>query len=174
RNVTANISSLNSHALYDFVLKQRPQLVIEVGMAYGVSTLTILSALQANGTGRLISIDPYITWESGRLVALHQVARAGVSHLHEHMHECSYTALPKLLIEEARPDFVYIDGRHNFEYVFTDFFYADKLISPGGTVAFNDAGWRSVFKAIQFVKKFRRYEELDVGLPRVFRSRNPV
>ena len=172
RKVIANISQENSAALQSFVLQRRPQLIIEIGMAYGVSTLTILSALEQNGTGRLISVDPYIGWPTGRLVALHQVKRAGVAHLHEHMHECSYSALPKLLAAGTRPDFIYIDGNHNFDYVFTDVFFADKLLSMGGIGAFNDAGWRSVYKVIRFLHKYRKYCEVDVGLRKTYRSRN--
>lgn len=48
-NVVANISSANSKALYTFVKERRPKLVVEIGMAYGVSTLSILSALQEDG-----------------------------------------------------------------------------------------------------------------------------
>src|SRR5690606_12806542 len=152
----ANISMENSETLYRTVRERRPDLVIEIGMAYGVSTLTILSALQDNGTGRLISIDPYIDWPTGHQVALHQVQRAGVAQLHEHHHGCSHAALPRLLAESVKPEMVYIDGCHNFEYVFTDFFYADKLIPVGGVIAFNDAGWRSVFKVIRFVQRHRK------------------
>jgi predicted O-methyltransferase YrrM len=170
RDVAANISPPNSRALKEFVLARRPELVVEIGMAYGVSTLTILEALQSNGAGRLISIDPYTDWPSGRLVALHQIERAGVSDLHEHMYEYSHLALPKLLMQGRRPDLVYIDGWHNFDYAFTDFFFADKLLKPGGVVAFNDAGWRSVFKVIRFVQAYRKYRELEVGLPKKYDS----
>ena len=172
RDVKANIDATNSRALNEFVRSRKPQLVVEIGMAYGVSTLTILEALQSTGNGRLVSIDPYTDWPTGRLVALHQIERAGVKELHEHMYECSHTALPKLLSQGQRPDLVYIDGWHNFDYVFTDFFFADKLLRPGGVVAFNDAGWRSVFQVIQFVHSYRKYRELEVGLPRRFDSRN--
>jgi predicted O-methyltransferase YrrM len=170
--VTANISRPNVEALGRFVSERKPRLVVEIGMAYGVSTLAILSALKTNGDGRLISIDPYIGWPTGHLVALHQVARAGLSSFHQHCHECSYESLPKLLAERLQPDLVYIDGNHNFDYVFTDFFFADKLIHAGGVIAFNDSGWRPVYKVIRFLRKFRRYRELDVALPRAYRSRN--
>ena len=173
-DVKASISHENSRALNRFVRSRRPNIVIEIGMAYGVSTLTILDALQSTGKGKLISIDPYIGWPTGRLVALNQVHRAGVSDLHEHVDECSSTGLAKLLSLGARPDLVYIDGWHNFDYAFVDFFFADKLLRPGGVVAFNDASWRSVFKVIQFVKSYRKYRELDVGLPKTYASRNPI
>jgi predicted O-methyltransferase YrrM len=172
RKVVANISPQNSQALYAFVRHQRPQCVVEIGMAYAVSTLSILSGLAENGAGRCISIDPYIGWASGREVALHQVERAGFAGLHRHMHEPSYTALPRLIDDKTHVDLVYIDGNHNFDYAFTDFFLADKLISKGSVIAFNDCGWRSVHRVIKFLQKYRRYKELEVGLKRSFLSRN--
>lgn len=172
--VKANISKLNSDALQGVVKERRPQLIVEIGMAYGVSTLSILAALQHNGQGRLISIDPYIGWPTGRLIALHQVERAGAADLHSHWQECSYTALPKMLQEGLKPDLLYIDGNHNFDYVFTDFFYADKLISVGGVIGFNDCGWRPVYKVLRFLRAYRRYRELDVGLPKVYQGRNAL
>lgn len=143
-------------------------------MAYGVSTLSILHSLRLLGGGRLISIDPYVDWPNGKLVAHHQIRRAGAEDLHEHMCEPSYMALPKLLERGVQPDLVYIDGWHNFDYAFRDCFFADKLLRLGGVVAFNDAGWRSVFKVIRFLQRFRHYEEIAVGLPRRFAARNPV
>jgi hypothetical protein len=43
-----------------------------------------------------------------------------------------------------------------------------------GIIAFNDCGWRSVFNVIGFLKKYRHYRELDVGLPLRFTARNKL
>ncbi len=173
-SVVANINIPNSLALYRTIRERRPELVVEIGMAYGVSTLSILTALDENNHGRLISIDPYVGWPTGRLVALNQVERAGYSDRHEHRHEFSYTALPALIMNHTTPDLVYIDGNHNFDYAFVDCFLADKLLPVRGVMAFNDAGWRSVFKVIRFLNRYRRYREMDVGLPVKYASRNPL
>lgn len=170
--LTSAISRRNLNALYRTVLARRPALVIEIGMAYGVSTLGILTALEELKHGELISIDPYLGWDGGMAVARHQVARSGLAGRHRHIRDSSHAALPKLLAEGLKPDLVYIDGWHTFDGAFVDFFYADKLIGVGGVVAFNDAGWRSVFRVIRFVQTHRKYRELDVGLPRCYRSRN--
>ena len=46
-------------ALYRHIREQKPKVAVEVGMANGISTLAILTALEENGgEGRLISIDP--------------------------------------------------------------------------------------------------------------------
>jgi hypothetical protein len=107
-------------------------------------------------------------------VALHQVARAALEGHHEYIDAPSYVALPDLLARDVSPDLVYIDGNHNFDYVFTDWFHADKLIPVGGVIGFNDSGWQPVYKVIRCLRKYRRYRELDVGLPRVFTARNPL
>lgn len=174
RSVVANINLDNSLALHRTVIEKRPSVVVEIGMAYGASSLSILDALEQNQHGRLISIDPYTRWESGCLIAHHQIERAGFAHRHEHRQECSYLALPNLLQEGISPDLVYIDGNHNFDYAFLDCFLADKLLPVGGIMAFNDAGWRSVFKVIRFLQKYRRYREMNVGLPMDYAARNVV
>jgi predicted O-methyltransferase YrrM len=170
----ANVSREDSDAMRRFVRASKPALAVEIGMAYGVSTLSILDGIAENGTGKLISIDPYINWPTGRRVALHQIARAGLSNAHEHLDEPSYVGLPRILDRGLKADFIYIVGNHDYDYAFTDFFLSDKLISPGGVIAFNDCGWRSVFKVIRHIKRLREYEEIDVGLPRAFRSSNAV
>jgi len=118
----SGISRLNLNALYRTVLGRRPTLVIEIGMAYGISTLGILTALEELKQGELISIDPYPQWEQGMAVAYHQIARAGLANRHRHIRDYSYNALPKLLAEGRRPDLVYIDGWHTFDGAFIDFF----------------------------------------------------
>ena len=55
--IGAHLSLEHCTALYNAVLRQRPSVVVEIGMAYGTSALAILSALRGTG-GRLISIDP--------------------------------------------------------------------------------------------------------------------
>jgi len=172
--VTANVNPYCCQGLYRFVCDHKPDLAMEIGMAYGVSTLTTLSAMEEVGKGRLISIDPYIGWDTGCEVALHQIQRAGLSHRHEHRRLCSYEALPALMSEQLVPQFVYIDGNHNFDYAFVDCFFADKLLRTGGVMAFNDAGWRSVFRVINFLRKYRRYQELHTGIPSNFAARNPL
>lgn len=170
--LTANISEWNSNALRQFVELSAPSIVVEIGMAYGVSTLSILAGLQNAGVGQLISVDPYVGWPTGRIAALHLVERAHALNIHRHLHLHSHEGLTELGRQGLVPDFVYIDGNHNFEYVLTDFFLADKLMKPGGVIAFNDCGWKSVHAVIQFLKRNRRYRELDVGLPKTFRARN--
>jgi predicted O-methyltransferase YrrM len=157
-----------AEALYQTVLANQPSLVIEVGMAFGVSTLAILTALRKLGRdGRLISVDPNQTaqWKNGGVV---NVARAGLRPYHELIEEPDYLALPRLLAGGCRPDLAYIDGWHTFDYTLLDFWYVDKMMHTGGIIGMNDCGWPAVHKAINFFLTHRQYEELNVGLRPIY------
>ncbi|MGQ9563571.1 MAG: class I SAM-dependent methyltransferase [Thermogutta sp.] len=97
--LSSGISIDDANALYRVVRKLQPEVCVEIGMAYGISTLTILTGLAHNGRGRLISIDRYYHWDSGLSIALSNVQRAGFSHMHMHIREPSFRALPKLLLD---------------------------------------------------------------------------
>jgi len=172
--LTSALSLEECEALYRVLRERKPKRVIEIGMAYGVSGLTILTALEENGEGTLTSVDPYPGWESARKAALHNIERAGLSARHTHIHDASERVLPKLCADGERADFVHIDGHHGFDHAFIDFFYADLLVNVGGIIAFDDSGWRSVNKVIRYLLRHRKYQELDVGLPREYRGKNPL
>jgi predicted O-methyltransferase YrrM len=160
--------------MFRAVLRKNPQTVLEIGMANGGSTLTILSALsQLGGDRLLISIDPSQSsdWAS---VGLNNVRANGLSHLHRLIEEPDYLALPKLIEQNFKPDLAYIDGWHTFDHVLLDFFYVDKLLPVGGLVGFNDAGWRAIRRVLGFMATHRRYTELDVGIKPNYLGRNIV
>lgn len=163
----------NCMALYRFVMENRPSIVVEIGMAFGASTLSGLTGLAANGTGRMISVDPYPKWTTAMEACLRQIELSGFSGIHQHIRLPSCEALPDLVKELAgQVDLVYIDGHHTFDHALIDFFYGDRLLREGGVVVFNDASWPAVHRVIRFVLTHRDYEEIEVGLPRKFHGGN--
>lgn len=172
--LSSGISVSEANALYQLVRNEKPEMCIEIGMAYGISTLSILTALEQNGNGALISVDPYDKWDSGLAIAHRNIDCAGLRSRHQHLRQPSHLALPELLSKGLQADLCYIDGMHTFDYVLVDFFYCDKLLRVNGIVGFDDAGWRSVSRVIRFLLTHRHYKEMDVGLPRSYRGRNLV
>jgi predicted O-methyltransferase YrrM len=170
----SQLSADHAQAIYQTVLQLQPACVIEIGMACGTSSLAILAALRKlGGKGRLTSIDPYQT--SGGGVGLAGVARANYQDLHTIIEKPDFLALPPLLEAGTKVDFAYIDGWHTFDYTLLDFFYLDKMLKPGGVVAFNDCGWKAVFKAIRWVMRHRKYAEVNAGLaPRVAKRQDVI
>ena len=168
------ISPESAWTLYQSVIRFRPVLVVETGMAYGLSTLSILTALKENANGgKLISIDPYQK-DSEKGIGLLNVRRAGLEGLHKWIGEPSHVALPELHKRRAPVGFAYLDGSHLFDDVLLDLVYMDKMLPPGGVIGFNDCRWPSVHHTINFLRTHRKYKELDVGLARNYRSHNPL
>jgi predicted O-methyltransferase YrrM len=168
RPLHSNVNKAYAEALYRLVKRERPQNVLEVGLAYGISALAILTALEENGSGRLVSIDPKQSVESEHDwwgIGVTNIAKAGLTHRHELIEDFDYLVLPRLLAEGRRIDLAYIDGWHTFDYTMLDLFYCDKLLKVGGIVGVNDLGFTAVDRAVRWFTSHRRYEEIDVGLP---------
>jgi predicted O-methyltransferase YrrM len=158
--------------LYRTVKTHKPRRALEIGLAAGTSSLSMLTALEENGQGgTLTSIDPFqsTNWRSW---GTHHVKAAGFQDQHRLIEELDYLALPKLVAAGEQFDLIYIDGNHDFEYVVLDFFFADLLLPQGGIVGFNDCGWRTVHAAMRHIPPADRYEEIDVGLKKDYRGRN--
>ena len=171
KELKAGISAAHAVALYNTVLQEQPEVVIETGMALGVSTLSMLCALSQTG-GKLISIDPYENWQSARDAALYSIDQAGFSGHHTHVEEMSYIALPRLFAEGTQIGFGYIDGDHSFEGAFLDFSYMNRMLKSEGVIGFNDVGWASVERVVNLARSDHEYQDVDVGLPADYRGKN--
>ena len=170
QTVDSGISLGHASALYEFVKKTKPKTILEVGMANGISAVAMLQALRENGSGELISIDPYQNSDWGGR-GLKLIKECGLAGIHRLIEEPDYLALPRLLEAKQELDFAYIDGWHTFDYTLVDFWYIDKMLNINGTVAFNDCDMRAVSKVIGFLKTHRNYEE-DMVLKRRYKSSN--
>lgn len=142
--------------LYDFVRRVRPERTLEVGMAYGISTLFICQALRDNGMGAHTAIDP-LEKSDFRSVGLLNLDRAKLKPLVQ-LHEApSHRVLPELCLQNDRFEFAFIDGRHLFDFVLVDFFYIDRLLPVNGHVAFDDLWMPAIRKAVSFVLRNKPY-----------------
>jgi predicted O-methyltransferase YrrM len=130
---------------------------LEIGMAYGLSSMFICQAHQDKGLGSHIAIDPFQSseWKS---VGLLNVSKAGLSEYFHFYEEFSYEVLPRLLNQGEKIDFAFIDGSHHFDYTLVDFFYIDKLLEVGGYVVFDDIWMPGIRKALYFILRNRMYE----------------
>jgi len=144
-------------ALYNWIRRTKPLRTIEIGMAYGLSTLFICQAHADNGLGGThIVIDPGQS-ETYHSIGCLNVERAGLIDQMQFFEAPSYQVLPRLLNEKERFQMVFIDGMHTFDYAFVDFFYADLLLDVNGYLVFDDVWMPSVLKAVIYVTRNRKY-----------------
>jgi len=133
---------------------------LEVGLAFGCSALFICDALNKNENTRHTVLDPFqndpnCPWKNG--AGLFNLNKAGFESIVEFYEEFSHFALPRLISEGKKVDFVFIDGNHTFDYTLLDFFYADLLLKPGGIVVLDDTAWPAVKKVCSFIEHNRNY-----------------
>jgi len=129
---------------------------LEVGCAYGLSSLYICAALQERTGGFHTIIDPFqnTDWDGVGIRNLQQ-ARFSAFKLIEIRSEF---ALPQLLQKESQFDFIFIDGWHTFDHTLVDCFYATRLLRVGGYLVVDDVSFTSIRRVIDFVSNYPCYE----------------
>lgn len=143
------IPSAWGRRLYDFVLAQRPQALLELGFCHGKSSCYMAAALHELGTGRLTTVDMDSALE--RRPHVHELlAKTGLASFVDVVTgPTSYTWFLKKDIESAtrdgrtvpKYDFCFLDGAHSWEADGLAFFLADKLLKHGGHMLFDDYSW---------------------------------
>ena len=156
----SHVDVATGELLQRLIADLRPGRTLEVGLAYGISSLFICEALAALGSGALHTvIDPFQHGKWGGL-GLDHLNRAGYSHLIDFREQPSEIVLPALLTAGVSFDLAFIDGLHRFEQVMTEFYYVNRMLQPGGVVVFDDADRRSVGRAIRYALTYPCYAVL--------------
>lgn len=156
--VSSQIDSACGGLLQKAIREVRPNVAVEVGLAFGISTLYMLETLAEIGSRKLIGIDPAQHDSAWRGGGLHNVERAGYRDLYEFHEDTSQRVLPMLAARGERVGVGFIDGWHTFDHVLVDFFYIDQMLDIGGIVVFDDVGYPAIRRLCQFVIVNRSYE----------------
>jgi predicted O-methyltransferase YrrM len=156
----SQISDEEAAFLFRFVRDHAIADTLEVGCGLGKSAVSIML-----GTGRAhIAIDPFQANYDFRGVG--NVERAGLGEAFELRAERSCVALPALLEQGRRFDFVFVDGSHRFDDILVDFTFADLLLRPGGHVVFDDLWMRTTQLVLAYIRTNRPDYRRDPGAPR--------
>jgi predicted O-methyltransferase YrrM len=151
--------------LRDFLVAEKVETVVEIGLAYGSSALAIGEALVSADQSRPLHviIDPLqeTAWAN---VGWELIQSAGLEPYTRLILQPSSQALPRLIEQGFVADAAFVDGSHRFHEVFVDLYYLRKIVRPGGIVVLDDYWWPSVRTAM-------RYFETNMGwrvVPNVF------
>lgn len=143
----------NLVVLRNLFLELKPARTLEIGLAFGASSLIFTEGHRELGRPpqkQHIAIDPFQTdyWDACGLLANERAGLAGYLELIERY---SCYELPELTQRNLKFGLVYIDGSHQFEDVFVDFYYISRLVEKGGIVAFDDSSDKQVAKVLRFI-----------------------
>lgn len=144
------ISPINAKYLYDFIINNRPEKILELGIAHGKGTCYMAAALNKLGSGKITSVDliddvrnpsaeellkkfnfedyaDVIRMKSGYNWFLHNEIKT-ISDKNKG------TCIPKY-------DLIIIDGPKNWTVDSSSFFLCDKLLNYNGTIIWDDYSW---------------------------------
>lgn len=166
-----HIPELECRILQAWVQAQMPHRILEIGLAYGISTLFLCDVLNWQ-SGRIVYhvIDPYQErdWQS---IGWFNLIRAGYAPSIELHKETSSAALPALLAAGMQFDFALIDGSHEATQVQHDVEYTHHLIVPGGIIALDDIQLAAVQAAVLYLTRLG-YQQLTI--PEPFLHSHPI
>jgi len=130
---------------YAVVRAFQPNIVVETGVANGVSSAYLLLALQANGCGTLYSVglnDPQYL-PPGK--SLGWVVPTELQSAWKLLIGDSRNILPGLLREIRSADIFIHDSLHTHEHMLWEYRAAYPYLRPGGLLFSDDAKWNSAF-----------------------------
>jgi predicted O-methyltransferase YrrM len=165
KKIHSGIKSPEMESIVNLISNNNLVNCLEIGMAFGISTISILSNKKCN----LISIDPFQStqWESNGVKLIKEL---GYEDRHTLIEKKSNVALPELLNKKDLIfDFIFIDGWHTFDYTLVDFFYSNLLLKIGGFIMIDDALHNGVSSCMRylnsnyiFYKKMESIESIGV------------
>jgi predicted O-methyltransferase YrrM len=143
--------------LQSIIRRLQPDTTLEIGFAYGISTLYICEELSTlNKPVRHIVTDPFQSTQ-WRGIGVRNVRQAGFEHIMDFREERSEQLLPRLLADNTTLDFALIDGWHTFDQVMVEFYYLNRMLRTGGVLVFDDADRRSVNRVIRHALTYPAY-----------------
>lgn len=142
--------------LQDIIKNNNFKNSIEIGFAYGISTLAITEEIVNNG-GQHLVIDKFqnTVWGGNGMDLIKQ---SGYSEKVEFFEEFCYIILPSLLEKGRKFDFAYIDSTKQLDWLLVNFFYVDKILDVNGIIVFDDVIFPGIRKLLRYISQFPNYK----------------
>ena len=131
------ISVEEGACLYRLCRDTRAERTMEVGCAYGFSTLYFLAAISSNPVATHTAIDPYENNGWGG-IALQNARAVGMDKSFRLIEEKSFLAVPRLISDGTQFDVIFIDSNHRFDDTLVEFTLCGLTCKMGGYIVLDD------------------------------------
>lgn len=154
----SEISPEEGELIHSLITQHQFANTLEIGCAFGISSLYICDALSRQTSPHHTILDPMqsVGWHG---IGMNNLKRAGF-HFFELIEKPSEIALPMLLAEGKKFQFALIDGWHTFDHTLLDFFYVNRLLEEGGIVVIDDVHMPAVTKVARYIVNYPNYKLL--------------
>jgi predicted O-methyltransferase YrrM len=144
-----NMTPEQGRRIYDHVRETRPRNILELGTSYGVSAAYMAAALDANGDGRITTVDHVRSNSPTELLSRLDPAVARRIEFVRIPHSSYAWWLKEQVAARMGPagqcepcyDFVFLDGAHNWTVDGLSVVLIEKLLRPGGWLLLDDLNW---------------------------------
>jgi predicted O-methyltransferase YrrM len=160
---TTRVSQKQGERLAAVIQEHGCKKTLEIGFAYGFSTLYFLGALANDESAHHTAVDPFelSVWKG---IGLEKVKEAGMTERFTWIDESSFSSFARLNAQGERFDFIYIDGDHKFDSIMMDIYGSDRLLGENGLLAIDDLWMPSTRAAISFLESnLEHYQPLPSG-----------
>lgn len=131
---------------YTLIKLLKPEIVVETGVGAGVSSWTILRAMEENGVGRLVSID-LPTPNTELLPEVGYLVPGDLRHRWQLRTGPSQQILPQVLEELVEIDLFQHDSRHSYSNQLREYQTAWPFIKPSGMLVSDDVSNDALYDA---------------------------
>lgn len=142
----ALISVVSQALLYTLIRNMCPAHIVEIGSLYAGTSEAMCRALHANGRGMLHTIDPYGKERVPGIIAQwpEELQR------HATFYDLNSMAFFEHIGQTTvRPDLIFIDGNHDYEFALFDMQCAARTLQPGGFIVADDVSQSGPYFAAQ-------------------------
>jgi predicted O-methyltransferase YrrM len=140
------------------------QTTLEVGLAYGISTLFICEAKLKQNSFCHYVIDPQQDlWHN---IGLKNLKDAGYDKIIDFRRDYSHNVLPELQKSGVKVDFAYVDTTKIFDVVLIDAYYIFSMLRIGGIIVLDDCSFPSLRKLARLLAvhpSLRVYKSFQSG-----------
>jgi predicted O-methyltransferase YrrM len=154
-NAKAAVPPRQGMWIYDLVRQTKPDNTLEIGLAFGFSTVFFLAALHNNGKGHSFALDPYEVQHWGSVGLTREKVLNLVPGTFVFSDEDSIQGLTRFAREQRQFGVIFIDGYHRFDDVLIDFSLASLVCEPGGHIILDDLWMPAIQRVVAFIRRNR-------------------
>jgi predicted O-methyltransferase YrrM len=164
-DAVTRISQEQGNALFQLAKQPNVSQCLEIGFAYGFSTIHILEGLLGKAGSSHTAIDPFedIYWGG---VGLKAVQNLGFDNF-KWIKDLSIHAITNFIQVKHKFDYIYIDGNHRFDDILVDFYLSDQVLNINGFLILDDMWMKSTLLVKKFISTNRDYEEINTSVKNI-------
>lgn len=152
----SSISEEQGKAVQLLAKEAKASSILELGLAYGISTLFLAPIAKAADQGSYIVCDPEQDW--WEQIGLLNLERCGLRSFVDFRPQGARQTILDLVSESAKIDFVFLDYIKVFDMILVDFALLDSILKPGAILVFDDCTYPGIRKRCRLIAQLPHYE----------------